>query len=670
MDKKSSRKKSNAKTSIATNKKATTTKPSIITDKAQEKPVNPMDLPVYLFHQGTNYEAYRLLCPHVEMQNGTEGWVFRVWAPQAKSVSVVGDWCYWDRSKHPMHRISVGLWEAFVVGAHQWDAYRYSVETQDGRIVDKTDPYALHCETPPASAGKLVRLDYAWQDRDWMSRRGKGDVYNSPINIYEMHLGSWRTYPDGQPFDYRKMADELIPYLQQMHYTHVELLPVTEYPYSGSWGYQCTGMFAPTSRYGAPQDLMYLIDRCHQAGIGVIVDWVAAHFPKDSWGLARFDGQPLYEYGDPQKGEHPQWGTLIYDYGRNEVRSFLISSAAFWFDLYHVDGIRMDAVSSILYLDFGREPGQWTPNVEGTNINLEGRDFLKTLNNAIHERFVGALMIAEESTAYPLITKNPDLGGLGFDFKWNMGWMNDTLRYIKSDPLWRKDMHNNMTFGMMYAFKENYILALSHDEVVHGKGSLLNKQPGYYIDKFGGLMTYLSYMMAHPGKKLLFMGAEFGQFIEWDYHKGLDWFLLDYPTHKGLHEYVKDLNQLYLDEPCMYQQDCTYDGFEWLSVGDANWNILSWRRIAKNGDYIIVLLNFSPVLRTGYKLGVPEEGEYYTVLDSTSKRYNIGNTDGVLRFVAEEGEINGHPYHITLDVAPNSARFFKVNKTPNKEGEI
>ena len=625
------------------------------------------NLPLFLFHQGTNYEAYRFMCPKQETVDGKQGWTFRVWAPNARSVSVVGDFNYWDRNANPMHKISDGVWEVFCEYAREWQNYRYSVETCHGQIIEKTDPYALHAETSPRNAGKLVSLDnYVWHDADWMAHRGDGDVFNSPMNIYEMHIGSWRRYPDGNYYDYRKLASELIPYLLGMHYTHVEFLPISEYPLNESWGYQCTGMFAATSRYGAPQDLMYLIDSLHQAGIGVIIDWVPAHFPKDSFGLGKFDGTCLYEY-EGNKGEHPQWGTYIYDYGRNEVRSFLVSSAIFWFDVYHVDGIRMDAVSSMLYLSFGRNDGEWAPNSEGGNINLEARNLLQTINASVHYRFPGALMIAEESTDYQGITAPTEQGGLGFDFKWNMGWMNDTLRYIKLDPIYRKEVHNNMTFGMMYAFKEHYILALSHDEVVHGKGSLLNKQPGYYNDKFGGLMTYMSYQMAHPGKKLIFMGAEFGQFIEWDFHKGLDWFLMQYPSHNGMQSYTADLNALYRKEPCFWEQDCGYEGFEWLAVNDANWNILSWRRIAKNGDYVIVVLNFSPVYRADYMLGVPEAGEYEAILNSADRKYGVDTNDVVWRYTAQPGEVNHQPYHITLGLAPNSALFLKKTQKEIKE---
>lgn len=618
------------------------------------------NMPLYLFHRGTNYQAYKLMSPHIETVDGETGWVFRVWAPAARSVSVIGDFNGWDRGRNPMRKISVGVWEAFVKEACEWNIYRYSVEGWDGRVVEKSDPYALHTETPPANASKLINLHFDWTDGDYIARRRQGDIFNQPLNVYEMHVGAWKMYPDGKSFDYRKTADELVPYIKSMHYTHVELMPVTEYPFLGSWGYQCTGMFAPTSRYGDPAGLMYLVNKCHEAGIGVLVDLVTAHFPKDEFGLRRFDGGPLYEYADPRKGEHPEWGTLVYDFGRNEVRSFLISSAMFWVKEYHFDGIRMDAVSSMLYLDYGRGPGGWVPNQDGGNINLEAKSFLQELNNAIHTWGDGALMIAEESTSFPGITKPLDEDGLGFDFKWNMGWMNDTLRYVKSDPLWRKDMHSNMTFGMMYAFSEHFILALSHDEVVHGKGSLIGKQPGYYNDKFGGLMTYLGYMIAHPGKKLIFMGAEIGQFSEWNENRGLDWFLVDqYPTHKGLQKFVADLNLTYLREKALWEQDCSWDGFQWLAVNDSNWNILSWRRIAKDGSSVVALMNFSPMYREGYLLGVPEAGTYRTILNSAAPCYGVGNSLEPGEYHTEDGEINGFDQHLKLNVAPNSVVYLK-----------
>ena len=626
--------------------------------------------PIYVFHEGKNYQAYKLLSPHRIKENGQVGWVFHLWAPQAKSVSVVGDFNGWNRSSHPMEKVSVGIWRTFIPFLEDFDLYKYSVEGADGRIVEKADPFALHTETPPKNASRLFSIGrYNWEDKDWMEKRKDYAPYNKPLNIYEVHAGSWRTYPDGQPFGYRKLAEELIPYLVDMNYTHVELLPLTEHPFNGSWGYQVTGMYAPTSRFGAPDDLMYFVDKCHQAGIGVIMDWVPAHFPKDSFGLAKFDGAPLYEYADPKKGEHPQWGTLIYDYGRNEVRSFLISSANFWLKEYHMDGIRMDAVASMLYLDYGKNPGEWIPNVDGGNINLEAVSLLKELNSAVIKENPGVLMIAEESTSFPNITKPPYDGGLGFNFKWNMGWMNDTLRYMTTDPFFRKEIHNNMTFSLMYAFNENYVLPLSHDEVVHCKGSLINKMPGYYNDKFASLMTYLGYMYAHPGKKLLFMGGEFAQFIEWNYNQGLDWMLLDYDTHKGVQNFVRDLNRYYRDTPAMWDQDTGYEGFKWLQVEDKNNNVYAFMRIAKDGSYTIAVFNFSNQDLKHYWIGVPDDGIYHTVLDSRDIRYGSGIRLDDRPVSSKDGGVGHQPfdYHIEIDLDPFSVQYIELQSKRVKE---
>ncbi len=621
------------------------------------------DFPLYVFHQGKNYQAYKFMCPSYTVQNGVSGWVFRVWAPEAVSVSVVGDFNCWDRTANPMEKISVGVWSCFVAGIEEYTIYKFSVEQYGGRIVNKADPYALHAETAPANGSRTCIIDgYPWTDGEWLKARESYVPYNRPLNIYEMHIGSWRTYPDGSPFSYRKLAEELIPYLKKMRYTHVELLPITEYPFDGSWGYQVTGMYAPTSRYGTPKDFMFFVDSCHAAGIGVIIDWVASHFPKDEFGLYRFDGKPLYEYADPTKGEHPEWGTVVYDYGRNEVRSFLISSANFWVEMYHVDGIRVDAVASMLYLDYGRNPGEWIPNAEGGNINLEVLSFLKELNSAVLSQHKGAIMIAEESTDYPNITRPTYDGGLGFNFKWNMGWMNDTLKYVSADPFFRKDMHEKMTFSIMYAFKENYILPLSHDEVVHGKASLVNKMPGYYPDKFGGLMAYLGYMYAHPGKKLLFMGSEFGQFIEWNYKQGLDWLLLDYPAHNGIQSFVKDLNAFYCDNPCMWELDTGYEGFKWLQVADKHNNVFAFMRLDAKGEYVIAIMNFSSQTLPNYWIGVPDYGVYYAALDSRYLAYNNGNREEHRTFKADLGRTGDQPfeYHIPVDIDPFSVLYIKL----------
>jgi 1,4-alpha-glucan branching enzyme len=534
------------------------------------------------------------------------------------------------------------------------------VEQSTGKIVNKADPYALHTETAPDNASKLYESVYYWQDSEWLEKRAGYLPYNAPINIYEVHLGSWKRYADGNCLDYRSLADELIPYVKKMHYTHIELMPVTEYPFEGSWGYQVSGMFAPTSRYGTPDDFRYFIDKCHLAGIGVIVDWVASHFPKDEFGLFRFDGAPLYEYGDITKREHPEWGTVVFDYGRNEVKSFLISSAMFWFESYHIDGIRVDAVASMLYLDYARKAGEWIPNVKGGNYNLEAIQFLRELNTAVLSEYKGALMIAEESTAFEGVTKPPYEGGLGFNFKWNMGWMNDTLKYVAADPYFRKELHGKMTFSIMYAFNENYILPLSHDEVVHGKASLVNKMPGYYTDKFAGLMTYYGYMMAHPGKKLFFMGGEFAQFIEWNYKQGLDWLLLDYPAHSGVKKFVADLNKLYVSERALYSMDTSYEGFRWICVEDKGHNLFALKRIADNGEYIIAVMNFSPMRWDNYYIGVPEKKTYTAILDSTRTKYSNGPTEKTRKYKAVEGSVHGEPYHIEMDILPNSVIFLKA----------
>lgn len=615
--------------------------------------------PIFLFHEGTNHQAYELMCPSRRIVDGKQGWVFRVWAPNARSVSVVGDFNNWDRTANPMEKISVGIWECFIAELDVYVIYKFSVEQSSGKIVNKADPFALHAETAPETASKLYELTYKWNDQEWIDKRKYYVPYNEPINIYEMHIGSWKRFADGNYYDYRTLAKELIPYVSSMHYTHIELMPVTEYPFEGSWGYQVSGMYAPSSRFGTPDDFMYFIDKCHEAGIGVIIDWVASHFPKDEFGLFQFDGAPLYEYGDISKREHPEWGTVVFDYGRNEVKSFLISSAMFWFEYYHIDGIRMDAVASMLYLDYAREEGQWIPNKNGGNHNLEAIDFLRELNSAVLSKYQGVMMIAEESTAFSSVTKPPYEGGLGFNFKWNMGWMNDTLKYVSADPFFRKNLHEKMTFSIMYAFNENYVLPLSHDEVVHGKASLVNKMPGYYSDKFAGLMTYLGYMMAHPGKKLMFMGGEFAQFIEWNYKQGLDWLLLDYPAHSGMKKFVKDLNQIYVNEPSLYSQDTSYDGFKWLCVEDKGHNIFSFMRIAKDGDYIIAVMNFSPMRWDNYYIGVPSKKTYKTILDSTNIKYNNGTTKGIRKYKAVEGGVHNQPYHIEMDILPNSVVYLK-----------
>ncbi|MCR4726000.1 MAG: 1,4-alpha-glucan branching protein GlgB [Clostridia bacterium] len=625
-----------------------------------------LDYPSYLFHAGTNYESYKLFCPQPTSVGKERGYTFRLWAPFARSVSVVGDFNGWDPNANVMHRCTGDFFEAFLTTPKVYDRYKYAVTQADGNVVYKADPFALHTETPPGNCSKIYKFRHKWKDAEYMARRENYSPYNAPINIYEVHLGSWRRHEDGNVYSYKDLAKTLVPYVKQMGYTHVEFMPVTEYPFDGSWGYQVTGMFAPTSRYGTPDDFMELIDAFHRAGIGVIVDWVPAHFPKDEYGLYKFDGTFQYEYQSEKKREHKEWGTVVYDYGKPQVRSFLISSAMFWFDLYHVDGIRMDAVASMLYLDYARQGGDWERNCFGGNYNLEAIDFLKQLNSAVLSKHKGGLMIAEESTAFPKVTKPPYMDGLGFNFKWNMGWMNDTLRYVSEDPFFRQYKHGCMTFSLMYAFSENFILPLSHDEVVHGKGSLINKMAGDYDEKFKSLKTYFGYMMAHPGKKLLFMGGEFAQFAEWKYYQGLDWMLLDYPAHKNMQTYVKALNEFYKREPAFFECDTSYDGFRWAVVDDNTQNIFAFNRIAANGDSILCVFNMSPITRYNYKIGVREKGRYNVVLDSESKKF--GGPNDKFGVTAQVGECHGEKFYLEMHIPAYSATFFKKS-APRKKKE-
>lgn len=622
---------------------------------------------IYFFHEGTNREAYKLFSPHKELVDGKECWIFRVWAPHAVSVSVVGDFNYWDRTVNPMTKINDnGIWEAYVDNAKMYDVYKFSIEARDGRILMKSDPYALHAETAPANASKLYSSTYKWTDAKWMKARQTVNPYKSPMNIYEVHLGSWKRHQDGNVMNYRDIANELVAYVKDMGYTHIEILPITEYPYEGSWGYQVSGMFAPTSRYGTPDDFKYFIDLCHKYNIGVFLDWVCAHFPKDGFGLYEFDGEKTYEYEEGWKCEHKEWGTRIYDYGKNEVKSFLISSANFWVKEFHLDGIRVDAVASMLYLDYGRKDGEWRANAFGGNYNLEAINYLRELNSAVLSNNPGVVMIAEESTAFPMITKPGFDGGLGFNFKWNMGWMNDMLCYASANPFFRKDMHNKLTFSITYAYSENFILPISHDEVVHGKASLLNKMPGDYKEKFDAIKAFMGYMIAHPGKKLLFMGSEFGQFIEWDYKKQLDWFLLDYDSHRTLHDFVRDLNNYYKANKEMYELDTTYDGFKWICVDDNIQNIVSLKRNDEAGNETIVVVNFSPIRRDCYSMGVPQNGTYTVMLNSDDVKYG-GMGVGNKTYVAKEGQMHGLDYHIDLCIPGNSVMFLKLTKKARKK---
>ena len=618
------------------------------------------DVPLYLFHQGSNAKAYEFLGAH---RRGDKV-VFRVWAPHAAAVSVTGDFNGWSRDAAPMKKLEDGsIFEAEVENVNVYDNYKYCIVTPDGRIIYKADPYAFHAQTRPDTASKFYDIEgYEWHDGEWLAKRKKTDIYSSPVNIYEVHAGSWKRHADGNFLSYRQLADELIKYVSDMGYTHIEMLPVCEYPFDGSWGYQVTGYFAPTSRYGTPEDFMYLVDKCHSAGIGVILDWVPAHFPKDAHGLYEFDGEPCYEYGDELKKEHIQWGTRVFDYGRNEVRSFLTSSAMFWLDKYHIDGLRVDAVASMLYLDYGRENGAWLPNKYGGNENLEAVDFLKQLNTSIFREYGDVMMIAEESTSWPLVSKPVSDGGLGFNFKWNMGWMNDCVRYFSLDGYFRKFNHDNLTFSFFYAFSENFILPISHDEVVHGKCSLISKMPGSYEEKFAGVRSFMGYMAAHPGKKLMFMGQEFGQFIEWNYKQGLDWLLLDYDMHRKLNEYVKALNEFYKANSPLWEIDYDWSGFKWISSDDSDNSVIAFTRTDRKGRYIVAVFNFTNVFRHDYKIGVPESGTYTVVFNSDEERYG-GSGEGVSgKVVSEAGAMHGFDNHISLELAGMSAVYLRMTR--------
>ncbi len=615
----------------------------------------------YLFHEGTNYCAYDYLGAHIYEY----GCVFRTWAPNASRVFVTGSFCDWDYHKHEAFRITDGgIFECVVEDVKEFDSYKFVIVTDDGEELLKSDPYAFHSETRPGTASKVYNIDgYKWKDAKWMEARCP--QYNKPVNVYEAHFGSWRLYEDGSPFDYKKMAEELIPYIKDMGYTHIELMPMSEYPYDKSWGYQVTGYYSATSRYGTPKDFMYFIDKCHQAGIGVILDWVPAHFPKDAQGLYEFDGGYCYEYSDPLKCEHPDWGTRIFDYGRNEVLCFLISNACFWFEKFHIDGLRVDAVASMLYLDYGKQSGQWRPNKYGGNGNLEAVEFLKKLNTRIFSAYPDAMMIAEESTAWPLVTYPVNQGGLGFNFKWNMGWMNDSLKYMEQDPFFRKGVHNNLTFSLTYAFSENFVLPLSHDEVVHGKRSLLSKMPGEYNDRFSNLRAYLGYMFAHPGKKLTFMGTELGQVIEWNEEQELDWNLLDFESHRKQQEFVKQLNRFYKENPTLWEQDTSWDGFEWAALDDDNNNIISFFRIDADGNKLLAVSNFSSVLQKDYKIGVPDGGTYTEVFSSDKAEFGgSGIENGKVKTV--KGDMHGHKQCLKLTLPPFSTIYLYKKKTVKK----
>ena len=612
------------------------------------------------FYGGTNSEAYRYLGAHRTRRSGKDGYVFRTWAPNAAHVSVVGDFCGWNGYAHPMEKNADGFWECFVPSLKRYDTYKFAVTAQSGETVLKADPYAFHAETRPGTASKLYDLGgYRWGDDEWRASRAKAPLDRSPLNIYEVHLGSWRRRENGDFYDYRTLAHELADYVLDLGYNCVELMPVTEYPLDDSWGYQCTGYFAATSRYGTPRDFMYFVDHLHQKGISVILDWVPSHFCKDAHGLIDFDGTPCYEYADPNKREHEGWGTRVFDYGRGEVKSFLLSSAAFWLREFHVDGLRVDAVASMLYLDYGRENGRWTPNINGGHENLEAIDFLRALNETAFSVDPNALMVAEESTAWPLVTRPAKDGGLGFNLKWNMGWMNDMCHYLKLDPWFRQFHHKDITFSLMYAFSENFVLPISHDEVVHMKGSLRGKMPGDDWRQLAGVRAFTAYLLAHPGKKLTFMGAELGQWHEWDFASQLDWYLLENKENQQTQRFFKDINRFYLSQSPLWDIDFSWEGFEWLVADDNHNNVVVFVRRDRKGRELIAAVNFSPVGCADYRFGVPPKKTYREVFTTDLPAYGgTGDWRNEGELLTESIPSHGKPCSLCVTIPPLGAVFF------------
>jgi len=627
------------------------------------------DFDLHLIGEGSHYKTYEKLGTHIMEINGIKGVHFAVWAPNARRVSVIGDFNRWDGRRHPMRILGAsGIWEIFIPGLNEGELYKFEIKSRRKKqIFEKSDPYAFYSEIRPKTASIIYDINkYQWNDTEWMKMRSKKNWHESPVSIYEVHLGSWMRVPEenNRYLTYRELAERLIKYTKKMGYTHLELLPVTEHPLDASWGYQTIGYFSPTSRHGKPEDFMYFVDACHQNHIGVILDWVPAHFPTDGHGLGFFDGTCLYEHEDPRKGFHPDWGTKIFNYGRKEVKNYLISNALFWCEKYHIDGFRVDAVASMLYLDYSRKEGEWVPNIFGGRENLEAIDFIKRFNEIIHQYHPGILTIAEESTAWGGVSKPVYLGGLGFDLKWNMGWMNDTLEYFSKDPIHRKFHHNHLTFSLLYAFSENFILVLSHDEVVHGKRSLLNKMPGDMWQKFANLRLLYGFMYSHPGKNLLFMGGELGQWDEWNHDKSIDWHLMQFAPHRCLQKFVIDLNRIYQSEPALYEGDFHYEGFEWIDFRDSDNSIISFMRKGKDpDDLLIIVCNFTPLPRPGYRIGVAKNSHYKEILNSDSQIYwgsNMGNAGGVN---ADKVPWHAKPYSIKITIPPLSVLIFKPVRT-------
>ncbi len=628
---------------------------------------NFTELDRYLFGQGTHYDIYKKMGAHLTVQDGFKGVCFDLWAPNANRVWVIGSFNDWNETADEMKRLepeTMGIYELFIPGLEEGALYKYLIETKDGKRLYKADPYANFAEMRPGNASCVADIDhFKWTDSKWLSERAEQNPFERPMAIYEVHPGSWKRHPgreDDGFYTYKDLEKSLIPYVKEMGYTHIELMGISEYPFDGSWGYQVTGYYAPTSRYGTPKEFAHFINECHKNKIGVILDWVPAHFPKDAHGLAEFDGTCLYEYADTRKGEHPDWGTKIFDYAKTEVKNFLIGSALLWIEHYHIDGLRVDAVASMLYLDYGKKDGQWVSNQYGGNENLEAIEFFKHINTLIIGRNKGAIMIAEESTAWPKVTGDVEDGGLNFSFKWNMGWMHDFLSYMKLDPYFRKHNHNKMTFAMSYNEFEKYILVLSHDEVVHLKCSLLNKMPGLGIDKFKNLMVAYAYMMGHPGKKLLFMGQDFAQLQEWSEARELDWYLLENPDHQHIQNWMKELLHIYRKNPAMYELDHSWEGFEWINADDADRSIFSFVRKSKDGtNNLLFVCNFTPMERADYRVGVPKKKAYKLILDSESKEFGGSGTDKPTSYKAEKSECDGKPYSFAYPLSPYGVAVFK-----------